>query len=236
MKLVFLEISFDPISKVKRGKFYKLDDTSQPSSLYPSSKSGVFQFSSVLAQYSVQAYKFVSYDLTRKFDSKDTFIIFGNARFETRWRILSIDASVTNEEILVLQEVNSIGSIPSLNKNVIPERYFLEIQKEYDALLSELNSSPESVIDHCRDVATSLLSAKVNISKNQRIDLGNLIKKLDDNLKIIKSSAEIINRLHPRRKPNEKDKRSFNDLTRLDSDFSIQCVFQIIRELKWHLS
>lgn len=236
MKLVFFELSFDPISRIKRGKLYKLDESPQPNSLYPSSSGGVYQISSSNAQNSVQAYKFISYDLTRSFSARDTFLIFGNSRFETRWKILSIDASVTNEEVLVLQEVNSIGSIPSLNKNTIPERYYSEIQTEYDSLLAELNSSPESVIDHCRDVATSLLSAIIgDIEKKERVDLGKLISRLDNKFLVIKSSAGIVNRLHPRRKPNERAKYELHELSRAESDFAVQCIFQIIREMKWCL-
>ncbi|WP_419168791.1 hypothetical protein [Halobacteriovorax sp.] len=236
MKLVFLELSFDPISRVKRGKLYSLAEGPQPCSLFPSSVGGVFELSSSFGQSSIEAYKFVSYDLTRSFNPRNTFTIFGNSRFETRWRILSIDASVTNEEVLVLQEVNSIGSIPSLNKNTIPNKYFSEIEKEYNSLIAELNSSPESVVDHCRDVTTSLLSAIVGNNVNDdRVDLGRLISKLDNRLKVVKSAAEIVNRFHPRRKPNEKERLDLHELSRSESDFATQCVFQIIREMNWAL-
>lgn len=235
-KLVFLELSFDPISRIKRGKFYKMSEEGQPATIYPSSMGGVYQVGSTSSQASVQAYQFLSYDLTRGFSPRDTFIIFGNSRFETRWRVLSIDSSVTNEEVCVLQEINSIGAIPSLNRNVIPDQFFIEIDKEYTSLLTELNSSPESVVDHCRDVATSLLSAVAGtIERENRIDLGKLISKIDDKLRVVKSSAEIINRLHPRRKPNEREKLELNELSRIESDFAVQCIFQIIRELKWNL-
>lgn len=235
-KLVFLETSFDPISRIKRGKFYELSPDGQPEPLYPSTFGGVYEIHARNPQSSTTAYKFKSYDFTRAFNPRDAFIIFGNSRFETRWRILSIDASITNEEVCVLQEVNSIGAIPSLNINVIPSDHFAEIDKEFTALISELNAAPETVIDHCRDVATSLLSAIIGIDEKQnRIDLGKLILKLDENLKLIKSSAEIINRLHPRRKPNEQEKHGLPELTRNESDYAVQSVFQIIREMKWCL-
>lgn len=235
-KLVFLELSFDPIARIKRGKFYVLADEGQPATIYPSSIVGVYQVGSTSSQNSTQAYKFVSYDFTRHFSPRDSFVIFGNSRFETRWRVLTVDAVVTNEEVCVLQEVNSMGAIPSLNENAIPYRFFSEIEREYESLLAELNSSPESVIDHCRDVTTSLLSAAVGtVEKEDRIDLGKLISKVDDRLRVVKSSAEIINRFHPRRKPNEKEKLELTELSRVESDFAVQCVFQIIREMKWNL-
>lgn len=234
-KLIFIELSFDPISRIKRGMFYELSSGGQPCSIYPySGMGGVYQISASNPQSSVQAYKFQSYDPTKNFNIRKTFILFGNSRFKTRWKVLSVDAIVTNEEVYVLQEINSIGAIPTLNTQAIPSDFTSEISHEYEALLRELNSSPESVIDHCRDVATSLLSAMLDTPRHQRVDLGDLLKKVDRNLKIVKSSAEIINCLHPRRKPNERDKLSLNDLTRADSDFAVQCVFQIIRELRWN--
>lgn len=236
--LVFIQLSSDPISRIKRGTLYsKIQDIGQPTSIYYDEWEDVFAtgaFSN--ACQAVQAYKFTSYDLTRNFSPKNTFILFGNDRFETRWRILSIDVSVSNEEIYTIQEVNSIGAIPSLNKNIIPINFFSEIDKEYNSLLEELSASPESVIDHCRDLATSLLTAFIgDVKKEERLDLGQLISKIDPNCIIIVSSAKIINRLHPRRKPNELDKYSLSELTRAESDFSIQCIFQIIREMKWDL-
>lgn len=34
-KLIFLEFSFDPINRIKRGKFYKMADEGQPANIYP---------------------------------------------------------------------------------------------------------------------------------------------------------------------------------------------------------
>jgi hypothetical protein len=237
-RLVFIENDFDPIARIKRGKLYSFDnEISQPVNIYPyQAFSGIFQIQATSAQLSVQAYKFNSYHLTKYFNPRKTFFIFGNSRFETRWRILTIDSSVTNEEVYLLQEVNSIGAIPSLDKNNIPTLSYQELEKEYNSLLAELNSSPESVIDHCRDMATSLLTAiSGKTDKQERIDLGKLISSIDEKYKLIKSSAEIINRLHPRRKPNEIERLGLNNLTRAEADFAIQCIFQIIREMKWDL-
>lgn len=234
MKLIFLEISFDPIARIKRGKLYELGEGAQPHTLSQSSAGGIYHVSPSYSQQTTQAYQFCPFDITNGFDLRETYIIFGNSRFTTRWRILSIDADVSNEELYVIQEVNSIGSIPSLNRSAIPDHFFLEIEREYNALISDLHSSPESVIDHCRDVATSLLTAIIDKKQEDRLDLGKLISDIPDGFRIVKNSAEIINRLHPRRKPNELSKLSLRELSRVDSDFAVQCVFQIIRELKWN--
>lgn len=233
LQLVFLELSVDPISRVKRGKLYEMTPEAQPSVLYPSSIGGVFQIHPS-AESSVQAFRYRPYSLTGVFNPASSFLIFGNSRFLTRWRLLSIDYAVTQEEIYTIQEVNSIGAIPTLNKSKIPQKYYGEIEREYNSLLSELNSSPESVVDHCRDVATSLLSAIVDSAKANREDLGVLIGKLDEKkFTITRNAASIIGRLHPRRKPNEIDKLSLKKLSRYDSDFAVSCIFQIIRENDW---
>lgn len=231
-KLVFVEQSFEPISRIKRGKFYLIADDTQPCILCEYDGTG--------AAYKVpqdrcftreaEAYKFKSYEPTRDFDIRKTFVFFGNFRIQSKWKILAVDPIVTNEEVYVLQEVNGIGVRPILNEMVIPVKYFEEIESGYNKLLSEIHTLPESVIDHCRGVATSLLAARLNLPKR---DLGKLLSKADKKHQVVMNCASIINRFHPRRKPNEKERHGLQALTSADADFAVQCIFQIIKELKW---
>jgi hypothetical protein len=234
--LIFLETSFDPIARIKRGKLYQKNTqggTPKMVSFSGYESDTLTSFKSDLSQ--VQAHEYESYLITEKHDLKNTFLYFGNRNIKMKWKILSVDPIIGHEEVCVLQEVNSVGAIPSLNKTAIPLDYFGEVESQYSSLLAELHTSPESVIDHCRDVVTSLLSAKLELKKEDRPDLDKLIQRIDENLKIIKSSAEIVNRFHSRRKPNQKDRLSLPELSNSDSDFAVQAVFQIIKELKWNL-
>lgn len=232
-KLVFIEQSFEPISRIKRGRFFLITDTPQPDNLYRyQGQGGILQVSGNANSNSVAAYKFQSYEPSREFDIRNTFVFFGNSRIQSKWKILAVDSIVTNEEVYVLQEVNGIGVIPTLDETAIPFQYFKEVESEYEILLSELHTSPESVVDHCRDVATSLLTALLD-STESRKDLGKLIGSVEKKYQVVINCAAIINRLHPRRKPNEKERHKLKDLTGADADFAVQCIFQIIKELNW---
>jgi len=233
-QIIFLELSFDPIARIKRGKFYQKAPEGQPATLYKNPKDDILSTIDIGWPRSTRAYKYQSCSLSNTILFKTTFVEFANQSFSTRWRILSVDATIGNDEVYVLHEVNSIGATPALDKKKIPQNYYGEIKNGYDNLLNELNSLPKSVVDLCRHVTVSILSSITkNPNGDSRLDLGDLIKLVNKDFKVIKSCAEVINRFHPRGKPNEQENHDLSEPTRLDSDFAVQCVFQIIRELKW---
>lgn len=230
--LVFVELSFDPLGRIKRGKFYKKTQEGQPQRAVDGEKVMRTQPSDPF--YNVfRGFKFNAYQPTAEFDVRDAVVFLLNPRFKSKWKFLAVDPIIGCEEVCVLQEINGVGAIPNLNPQVIPSAYFTEIDREYRALLSDMHGKPESVIDHCRDVVTSILSAVLDIKKEDRKDLGALIKLMVENKKVVVGCAEVINRLHPRRKPNEHEKHGLIELSGQDADFAVQCTFMIIKELRW---
>lgn len=233
-KLVFVEYSFDPIGRIKRGKFYRMAESS-PERWLTKVNHELFQQHNG-GPLNAKVYEYTSYSVTADInDVRDAAIYFVNPRIKSKWKFLAVEPLVGYEEICVLQEVFGLGVTPYLNKSAIPADYVKEIENQYSSLLAELHASPESIVDHCRDVATSLLSGNLNLSKDKRGDLGDLIKNTPDNLKIVKSCAEVINRFHVRRKPNEQDKLNLPALTKADAEYAVQSIFQIIKELKWSI-
>lgn len=93
-------------------------------------------------------------------------------------------------------------------------------------------SSPVSVIDRARDVATHALLAYFNLQKEEALDLGKLIKRLEKEGKIIAvNAANIIARLHARAKPSEQEKRVLRPIREQDSDLAVQCVGALLCEI-----
>ena len=240
-KLIFLETFFNPISRIKRGKIYELEDNSHGSWHYLNSDT----LTKATSGNSAYTTTFQPYRLSRNdFNLKKTSIYFGSKQYKSKWRILAIDYDVANEEIFVLQEVNGLGVIPNLDETKIDPRYYAEISQHYSRLFNEINSAPETVIDICRAVATSLLSAKLALVDSDRDDLGVILRKLTEvkdatdgatqkKYFIARSCAEIINRLHPRGKPNEVVKHDLRKPLFADADFAVQALFQIIREFEF---
>ena len=235
-EIVFVSEEYDPLKKIKRGRFFKAH-TQQPSRLYKAGISSTQVLSSRRFEnyHDVEARKFHSYEPSRDFDIKDTNVYFRNARMFTKWRVISIEPIVGGEELYTLQEMIGIGVFPSLNELKIPPSFYSEIKREYDSLYNEVSSMPETVVDHCRDLATSLLSAKLGLLKENREDLGSLIKKIDQNYMLIRSAATIISRFHPRRKPNEQEGKNLSSLSQREAELCVLSVLQILKELEWSL-
>lgn len=237
LQLIFIEISYDPLSRLKRGKFYKIAEGGQPHQVaVMKTDSSILAIGNRSDYPHTSAYKFVPFQITHEFkDIKNSHVYLMNNNFKSKWKFLNIDPIIGFEEVCVIQEVHGLGVIPILSQLTIPSEYFSEINNQYSSLLAELHGSPESIIDHCRDTVTSLLSGVLDIKREDRADLGALIVKVDEKFNIVRNCAGIINRLHPRRKPNEIDKHSLRELTGSDADFAVQAVFLIIKELKWNL-
>ena len=235
-EIVFVSEDYDPLRKIKRGQFYKAH-TQQPSRLYKSGINSTQILSNRMFEnyHSVDARKFLSYELSREFEVRDTNVYFKNDRILTKWRIISVEPTIGGEEFYTLLETIGIGVFPSLNESKIPQSFYLEIKKEYDSLVNEAYSMPETVIDHCRDLATSILSAMLALGKENREDLGGLIKKVDPNLMLIRSAATIIARFHPRRKPNEQDSKELASPSQREAELCVLSALQILKELGWSL-
>ena len=242
-RLVFQEITFNPVTRVKRGKFYEVETSNGQQAWY----CNAFDTKTLSRKdngHTVYVNIFRPYRPSRNNDLKKTFIYFGTKELKSKWKILSVDYDMANEEILVIQEINGLGTIPSLDETKIDPRYYAEISQHYSRLFNEINSAPETVIDICRAVATSLLSAKLALVDSDRDDLGVILRKLTEvkdatdgatqkKYFIARSCAEIINRLHPRGKPNEVVKHDLRMPLFADADFAVQALFQIIREFEF---
>lgn len=74
--------------------------------------------------------------------------------------------------------------------------------------------------------------AYFNLQKEEALDLGKLIKRLEKEGKIIAvNAANIIARLHARAKPSEQEKRVLRPIREQDSDLAVQCVGALLCEI-----
>ena len=93
-------------------------------------------------------------------------------------------------------------------------------------------ASPVSVIDRARDAASHALLAYFNLKKQEAQDLGKLIKRLENEGKVIAvSAAKIIARLHARAKPSEQEKRELYTIREQDAELATQCVGMLLCEI-----
>lgn len=235
INLLFVCFDIDPNRRIKKGQFFLADaDGNQPLRVYKKIREHqVLSLRKTFDDTQIEARKFKPYEPTRFFNVAETCVCFGNDRIKTKWRILSVEPVVGYEEYYVLQEIVGVGAVPHLREELLPEHYLEEVKREFMSLVNELSSSPESIIDHCRDLATSTLSAYIGLLPTERKDLGSLISQLPSDLVLIRSLATVVNRFHPRRKPNEKERMNLSTLGAREAELAVHSVFQILKELNW---
>lgn len=231
--LIFITEAYDPIGKVKTGKFFKriVNDSTRP---YKSKRPNNFlTLEKGFDDHQIEVSKYESYEPSSDFKIPETEVIFGNEKIKTRWRILGFEPIAGREELFILQEYFGFGLFPNLKEESVPHKYLPELMNEYQTLRTDIKSSPGSIIDNCRDVAISALTAYLSDNLTSRIDLGELIKILPEDRILIKNLATIINRFHPRRKPNEVEKHNLPPLTFKEANLVLTVTLQLLVELDY---
>lgn len=237
--LVFFEEQFDPIARIKRGCFYKKSEVAQPRTLSDTGRSDILlteHMDKVARSRAVECFEYEPFQPTRKFNvNHGLYVFLGSGVTRSRWNVLHVDYIHTREEIYTLQLARPFLNFPELDETKIPEEHYKNISEKYIALIDDLNAAPESVVDHCRDFVVMLFIAKLEIC-GKLPDLGDLLKQFDkrfSTLEVVKNCGLIINRLHPRRKPNERVNLRTNPLTQYCADLALRCALMVVKELDW---
>lgn len=224
------ELSFDPITRIKRGILYTGKLSSQP-----------------------QEWKIRNTDHTcdcirlLTFQRCNTTTVFGNRNEKTKnWcaigekdrftigELISVERLIDKRELLTFRMRNQFGLLPDLDKQQLNNTDFQQLNSYIEKVLEGAHSSPpESVIDRCREAAACALSINLNL---QGKDLAQLIKPLmnqQDHLQVVISSATIINRLHSRGKNSMQTnpKHKTPTISDKDAELAVICLGTLLRDL-----
>jgi len=229
----FREDSFDPISRIRRGRFY-LSGSSQGirSRVTPHPAAPIENYAwSKDKQLDI----YYGNPIWHKYiDGKAELpiVLLGVDNRFTAWSILSVEAISTGEDLVTLKARDSFGILPELDESKVPEEFLPRLKEAMSTFVDEVHrSSPTSVIDRARDLATQTLLAYLKLSGNQAKDLGDLIKRLDEKHVITINTASIIARLHARAKPVEQERRGLLPIREEDAALAQKCVASLLREV-----
>ncbi|HEX7965375.1 MAG TPA: hypothetical protein VF651_06625 [Gammaproteobacteria bacterium] len=244
---VFREDSFDPTSRIKRGRIYRRDNT-QPHncSVYPHparateyltsrSGNGIFM-KSLVVFYQHQ----VAHEL-KVTPAVQALAVLGTSSAYSLWLIVDIERIHTNEDLLTLRSIRSSSSLPNLKIDSLPAHGKSKLVQATEKLALDINkAAPESVIDRTRDLMvvalTSYLEEKgLDVAG---LDLGQLIKKFDglpaqDQRHIAENAGKIIARLHARAKPSERGKRPLRNIMEQDAELAVSCAAVTLCDFNW---
>jgi len=244
-KQIFREDSFDPVSRIRRGRFYEWGSgRSQPDRWWVHKhpvlpddighRNPEGRIAKQLITFSV-----MSNVGQRLLTSPRTLVVLGAGDAITVWNIVSVEKAGNNEDMVTLRARSNLGFLPDLILDAIPasarERVAAAITKVVDGAH---RSSGITVVDLCRDALVVILSTHLQhdlgsaIEINEK-DLADLISALPEKMKLFRSVADVVCKLHPRGKSNEQYRRSTRDVTDTDGMLAIEALGFALRDLGW---
>lgn len=235
----FREDQFDPIARIRRGRFYFGDGVqSQPSQWYVQPHPALATESCKTKLHDIQKSleTFVGHSFWQKSMSKKRehpLVLLGIEDRFTVWNVIQIEAMYTGEDLVTLKARGSLGTLPELNERKLPKVFRARVRDSLDAFADEVHrSAPVSVIDRARDAASQVLLAHYNLTGNDAQDLAKLANRLEqDDLIVAASAAKIIARLHSRAKPSERERRKMRAIREQDAEMAGKCLGTLLCEI-----
>lgn len=233
--LVFREDSFDPVTRIRRGRLYK----TQPSrpQLWHVSPHFVPPGQ---GQQQLQLHGFDSQLVgDMRGDVNKSLIALGTRDARTLWRIVAIERIVTGENLLTLRARSSLGVLPELNESAIPADAKAKVIETLEKLNeAAYRAGPESIVDRARDVAQwcvgTWLAALENDPKLRLVDLWELSGKVSEkDFSVIRNIGRSLARLHARNKPNVQEEKNTRPVTEDDAEYSLAAIGLMLREIGW---
>lgn len=243
-QFVFREDSFDPVTRIRRGRLYQTPGT-QPQEwrveAHPAySKetreahaNGGWLLKRLNGFYAWPAIRDVVGSMT------SVQIALGTRDAYTIWRLVDIERIVTGEDLLTLRARAALGALPELNTAAIPAEGKAKVLETIDRLSNAAHrAGPEDIIEAARAAAQWCLGVYLadleGDIKHRQKDLGQLATLLKDK-KILEPLARIFARLHSRAKPNEQERYDTRPLLEGDAEYALAAIGMLLREVHWSL-
>lgn len=236
----FREDFFDPVSHIRRGRFYAAGNQQplqwhvQP---HPAIPSDTREFGSLGVQRMLYTYRSVSvWHQFLKGNNEEPLVLLGLDDRFTIWTIVGLEVISTGEELVTLKARRGIGVLPSLDVKAISASYFPEIQRRLEAFVDEVHrAGPISVIDRARDAASLILIAYFDSEERGAQDLSKCAERLIESKKFVAgNAAKMIALLHSRAKPSERKRHpGMRDIREEDAQLATKCLGTLLCEIGW---
>ncbi|MFL9989031.1 hypothetical protein [Paraburkholderia sediminicola] len=246
-RAVFREDSFDPVTRLRRGRLYeKPDGMSNPFwhvQTHPALRHEINKaVSNGLWQRQLDTFRPKRIDRSILLPARRAIVALGTADSFTLWTPVSIERISTGDDLVTLRARTSLGLLPELAVDAVPRHGFTALVAALDKVAdSAYRHGAESVIDRCRDGATVALGLWLDDKEPDKgwrsVDLGRLVKRIRSDgkeaLAVLGDAANSIARLHARGKPNVEHQFGGRALVDSDADCAIAMLGVITRELGW---
>ena len=238
LPLLFREDSFDPTTRIRRGRFYESEPGRRQ---WAANQVNHYPYAQPIVGmplfYDMEAYS----PLQPQRAGVRLIVLLGGANYATAWRIVAAERMFNGETLFTLKSANSLGILPDMIESALPTDKGKEIFDAFEKVADAANIQlPVSVVDVCREFVRVVLAAWLpTLGGNaEGKDLRDLINVVPDDRPSIKYAAGIINRLHSRGKSavheNQAQRgRPIRNVCNEDGQLSVSLVGFLLRELRW---
>lgn len=247
---LFREDSFDPVSKIRRGRLFQRL-TNGPENTLVEAHPAAFSDEKAAMHGGGRRHReldvyYECRDLLNLSDKGyDLHLAIGVASSYSLWRIVQVERSANDDVLVTLRAESAFGILPSLNKSAVAPEYLPTVEQALNRVLdAAYKELPTSVVDQCRNAATVLagrwlrqLSGKY---QSEEKDLGQWIKAIEKHTleegkprHAMLSSLQILALLHVRGKENERVKHNAREVTYDDATLALHIVGFVMRDIGW---
>jgi hypothetical protein len=240
---IFREDSFDPTTRIRRGRFYIPDNPSRR--IWIANRVNHYPYAPPVGG-SPQDLPFESY---RSFQPlkivnsiRSPTVSLGDLNYKTRWHIIGAERLFNGETLFTLKATSSLGALPDLIESALPEGSRKEVAEGYEKVADAVHKYlPVSIVDVCREFSRIVLAVWLpTVGLEPKGDLGDLIGLVPSPKEGVSSATKIINRLHSRGKSSvhERQAEKGSQIRRVsveDGELSVSLVAFLLREVGWAL-
>lgn len=235
--LLFREDHFDPVTRLRRGRFYSAGDGSRSElwSVYPHpAMSTEYRHVGQGGYVRKTLLSFFEWSTATNLVETSTplSVVLGTSAAMTRWRVLSVERISTGEDLVTLKARSNMGVLPEIAESQVPpEHKSAIVQFTSNVVDIVYRGGPESVIDRCRDLASVILGVVLSAPDKDLAKLAMIAK--DSNRHLLSHVANILAIMHARAKPAEQARRGVKHPGEEDAALAIECAATILREVGW---
>jgi hypothetical protein len=246
--LVFREDSFDPLTRIRRGRFYQRYGGRGAMRWQASFVSNGLYGPLLGVPYCDEFDEEDSCKLVRIPDEKTirtAVVQIGTESATTAWRVVDIEQNLFGQQVVTLRAKSLFGVLPELSGELLDKQNsslkqdkITQIGLSLDRLVDTHHRlQPVPTVDVARETARVLLAAWIG-SEAVSKDLKDVIDLIPEKMSVLRNTAYIVNRLHPRAKTAEQEAQarkgnSLREPIEDDAQTSVHLIGMMLREIGW---
>jgi hypothetical protein len=243
----FREDSFDPVTRVRRGRLYQPWGSSQPSDQQVLPHPYDDPLRRAQSNYGrmpkrLNVYATCSELLNKPRRGEGLTLALGTREAASAWLILSTEVLANRAVMVTLKAMSAFGALPALDEAKVPQAFRPAVRQSFEKVLdSAFRESPSSVVEHCRDALQVFVSrwlvargSDEAVKKAELAPIAKVVEKDPYDLVCVGQLARVVARLHGGRgKTNEREDKGARELTDEDAELSVRAVGFVLRDLGW---